>query len=50
LRQEISQAILELQESGKINQLKRKWWFEKNGGVCPKVVGSDNLLNHHLLN
>lgn len=35
-RTHISQAILKLQEEGKLRELKDRWWIEKNGGelVC----------------
>lgn len=29
----ISQAILKLQEDGKLQELKDRWWIEKNGGA-----------------
>ena len=32
-----SSAILQLQEAGKLHQLKIKWWKEKNGGGKCKV-------------
>lgn len=32
-RTHISQAILKLQEDGKLVELKKRWWYEKNGGV-----------------
>lgn len=32
-RTHISQAILQLQEEGKLQQLKTKWWIEKNEGA-----------------
>ncbi|XP_068896300.1 glutamate receptor ionotropic, kainate 2-like isoform X2 [Tenebrio molitor] len=31
-RSVLSRAILDLQHSGKLNELKRKWWEEKRGG------------------
>lgn len=34
LRKVLSQAILKLQSSGKLAELKNKWWFEKNENIC----------------
>lgn len=31
-RKKLSTAILKLQASGEIDNLKRKWWEEKRGG------------------
>jgi len=35
----INSALLQLQEDGVLNQLKRKWWYQKHGaGVCSSTV------------
>ena len=31
-RQPLSEAVLKLQEQGKLTQMKNKWWKEKRGG------------------
>lgn len=31
-RKSINEAILKMQESGKLHRLKEKWWKEMNGG------------------
>lgn len=42
-RTHISQAILKLQEEGKLTLLKKRWWYENNGGVgnCDNEKGDD---------
>lgn len=37
LRDKINQALVQLQETGVINQLKEKWWKNKEGTICPKI-------------
>jgi len=33
--EEINRALLQLQESGRLTEIKRKWWeYERGGGVC----------------
>lgn len=36
-RNELSEGILQMQESGKLAQLKIKWWKEKRGGGACQV-------------
>ncbi|XP_076751081.1 glutamate receptor ionotropic, kainate 2 [Xylocopa sonorina] len=36
-RTAINKAILELQEKGVLQDLKKKWWEEHGGGLCSKV-------------
>lgn len=38
-RNDLSAAILKLQETGRIEQLKEKWWKEKRGaGNCGVIL------------
>lgn len=36
-RQALNLALLKLQESGVLREMKRKWWKEKHGGGACKV-------------
>uniref|UniRef100_A0A915I862 Ionotropic glutamate receptor C-terminal domain-containing protein n=1 Tax=Romanomermis culicivorax TaxID=13658 RepID=A0A915I862_ROMCU len=38
LRARINLAILELQETGELNKLEKKWWYEKGGKQCDKLA------------
>lgn len=41
----MNEAILELNERGKLKSLKNKWWREKNGGVqCESALKSADSL------
>ena len=41
-RHDLSSAILELQENGKLSKLRLKWWSEKHGGG--RCVVSDKIF------
>lgn len=42
-RNELSEGILQMQESGKLSILKIKWWKEKRGGGACQVRGHGKL-------
>lgn len=44
-RHVLSTAVLKLQETGKLRDLKRKWWKEKRGGGLCTVIKSTKLYN-----
>jgi hypothetical protein len=41
----LSEAVLRLQEQGKLTKLKTKWWKEKKGGGACSVSIKDKLRN-----
>ncbi|XP_055381684.1 glutamate receptor ionotropic, kainate 2-like [Condylostylus longicornis] len=44
-RKQISEAMLKLGETGKLVELKRRWWKEKyGGGECPAEAGGGDSL------
>lgn len=43
----LSEAILQLQESGEISRLKTKWWKEKRGGGACAGVSRGLDLSHN---
>lgn len=44
-RHSINSAILKLQETGKLGELKQKWWKEeREGEPCPSVILSTNII------
>jgi hypothetical protein len=48
-RSVLSRAILDLQHSGKLNELKRKWWEEKRGGGFCEVPSAQSEVFHIIL-
>lgn len=44
-RNELSEAILQLQESGQLAKLKIKWWKEKRGGGACQVTDRSKFIN-----
>jgi hypothetical protein len=47
----LSEAILQLQESGEISRMKTKWWKEKRGGgKCSVSDSSFTRILHKLEN
>ncbi|CAD7092220.1 unnamed protein product [Hermetia illucens] len=50
-RNELSQAILNLQEQGKLSKMKTKWWKEKRGGgACSQKAQSDSAAELGMAN
>lgn len=47
-RNELSEGILQMQESGKLSILKIKWWKEKRGGGACQVRGKRSRKAYNL--
>lgn len=43
----LSEAVLQMQESGEISRMKTKWWKEKRGGgACGVSLVNDNSFTN----
>lgn len=47
-RQALNLALLNLQESGVLREMKHKWWKEKHGGGACKVDRASNPISFHV--
>lgn len=43
-RGEINKVVLKLQEEGKLNELKKKWWKEMHGGGACDVIQTNIIM------